>query len=76
LPGGVEKDMASRGTRYLKVDPSLPNPYTAVWVSGIKDATAFRTKREAQAIKGQVKDQVADVSGVTKGMDGFFYGAR
>jgi hypothetical protein len=76
LPGGVEKNMASRGTRYLKIDPSLPNPYTAVWVSDIKDATAFRTKREAQAVKGQVKDQVTDALGVTKGMDGFFYVAR
>ena len=64
--------MASRETRYLKIDPSLPNPYTAVWVSDIKDATAFRTKREAPAVKGQVKDAL----GVTKGMDGFFYVAR
>ena len=69
--------MASRGTRYLNIDPSLPNPYTALWVSDIKDATAFRTKRgEAQAVKGQVKDQVTDALGVTKGMDGFFYVAR
>ena len=32
------------------------NPYTAVWVSDLKDATPFRTEREAQAVKGQVKD--------------------
>jgi hypothetical protein len=62
--------MASRETRYLKIEPSLPSP--AVWVSDIKDATPFRTEREAQAIEGQVQD----ASGVTKGMDGFFYVMR
>lgn len=41
---------------WLRIDPSLPNPYTAVWVSDLKDATPFRTEREAQAVKGQVKD--------------------
>ena len=48
------------------------NPYTAVWVSDLKDATPFRTEREAQAVKGQVKDAL----GVSKGMDGLFYVAR
>jgi hypothetical protein len=72
LPGDVEKNMASRETRYLKIDPSLPNPYTAAWVSDIKDATAFRTRREAHAVKGQVKEAL----GVTIGMDGFFCVAR
>ena len=38
----------------------------------LKDATPFRTEREAQAIEGQVQD----ASGVTKGMDGFFYVMR
>ena len=38
----------------------------------LKDATPFRTEREAQAIKSQVQD----ASGVTKGMDGFFYVMR
>ena len=61
--------MASRETRYLRIDPSLPNPYTPVWVSDIKDATALRAEREARAVKRQVKDALA----VTKGMDGFFY---
>jgi hypothetical protein len=61
--------MASRETRYLKFDPSLPSPYTTVWVSDIKDATPFRPEREAQTIKRQVKDALA----VTKCMDGFFY---
>ena len=64
--------MAFRDTRYLKIDPSLPNPYTAVWVSDLKDATPFRTEREAQAVKGQMKDAL----GVSKGMDGLFYVAR
>ena len=48
------------------------NPYTAVWVSDLKDATPFRTEREGQAIKGQVKDAL----GVSKGMDGLFYVVR
>jgi hypothetical protein len=48
------------------------NPYTAVWVSDLKDATPFRTEREAQAVKGQVKDAL----GASKGMDGLFYVAR
>jgi hypothetical protein len=61
--------MACRETRYLKIDPSLPNPYTAVWVSHSKDATALTTEREVQAVKGPVKDALS----VTKGMDGFFY---
>jgi len=64
--------MAFREALYLKIDPSLPNPYTAVWVSDLKDATPFRTEREAQAVKGQVKDAL----GVSKGMDGLFYVAR
>jgi hypothetical protein len=38
----------------------------------LKDATPFRTEREAQAVKGQVKDAL----GVSKGMDGLFYVAR
>jgi hypothetical protein len=62
--------MASRETRYLKIDPSLPSP--AVWVSDVKDDTPFRTEREAQAIKGEFQD----ASGVMKGMDGFFYVVR
>jgi hypothetical protein len=45
-------------------------------VSDIKDATAFRTKREAQAVRGQVKDEVTDALGVTKGLDGFLYVVR
>jgi hypothetical protein len=72
LPGGIKKNMAFREALYLKIDPSLPNPYTAVWVSDLKDATPFRTEREAQAVKGQVKDAL----GVSKGMDGLFYVAR
>jgi len=40
-----------------------------VWVSDIKDATAFRTEREARAVKRQVKDALA----ITKGKNGFFY---
>jgi len=72
LPSGIKKNMAFRDTRYLKIDPSLPNPYTAVWVSDLKDATPFRTEREAQAVKGQMKDAL----GVSKGMDGLFYVAR
>ena len=55
---------------YLKIDPALPSP--AVWVSGIKDATPFRIEREAQAIKGQLQD----ASGITKGVDSFFYVVR
>jgi hypothetical protein len=58
--------MASRETRYLKFDPSRPSPYTTVSVSDIKDATVFRTEREAQTVKRQVKDALA----VTKEMDG------
>jgi hypothetical protein len=48
------------------------NPYTPVWVSDLKDATPSRTEREAQAVKGQVKDAL----GVSKGLDGLFYVAR
>jgi hypothetical protein len=72
LPGGIRKNMAFREALYLKIDLSLPNPHTAVWVSDFKDATPFRTEREAQAVKGQVKDAL----GVSKGMDGLFYVAR
>jgi hypothetical protein len=48
------------------------NPYTAVCVSGLKDATPFRTEREGQAVQGQVKDAL----GVSIGMDGLFYVVR
>jgi len=64
-------DFRLRLTFWWRIDPSLPNPCTAVWVSDIKAATSFRAEREAQAVKRQEKDAL----GVTKGMDGFFYGA-
>ena len=63
-------NMAFGKRYYLKIDPALPSP--AVWVSDIKDATPFRIEREAQAIKGQLQD----ASGITKGLDGFFYVVR
>jgi hypothetical protein len=55
---------------YLKIDSALPS--TVVWVSDIQEATPFRIEREAQAIKGQLQD----ASGITKGVDGFFYVVR
>jgi hypothetical protein len=63
---------SGKRTFWLRIDPSLPNPYTARWVSDLKDATPFRTECEVQAVKGQVKDAL----GVSKGMDGLFYVAR
>jgi len=62
--------MASREKRYLKIDPSLPSP--AVWVSEIRNATPFKTEREAQAIKGRLQD----ASDIMKGVDNFFYVVR
>ena len=63
------RPQSGKRTFWLRIDPSLPNPYTAVWVSDLKYPTAFRTEREARPVKHQVQDALA----VTKGMDGFFY---
>jgi hypothetical protein len=62
--------MAAHETHYLKIDPSMPNPYgTAIWLPRIEAATPFRNKDEAQA----VKDKFKEASGVIEGADGYFY---